>query len=406
MDAKEYYLQDWVQHAICEAAKDKEVRVRQGDHDRKGRVTIRHPRDVKGLAEEGATSFHFTAESWDAPERIDKEMSQPQLDTLRKGWDFIIDIDPQENHTFEQTKLITYRIWQFLARSSKYQTMHVKFSGKKGFHIGIGPSSLPLKVDGMCISQHWPEMPKRFVEYIKSEIGPELEKEVPGAMATIDLNMFTRRHTYRAPYSLHEGSGLVSLPFDYLKLRAFYDNPENPILKFEKHMADPANLRGRVLSFLNVGPGYNGDFNDFIQQCYYATQKGTIPKTEYDGDLSLPETAIPHSAFPPCMIKMLEGLKDGRKRGLFVLSCFLWAAGWKQSDVLKQLYDWNKKNERPMPNSQIEYHVGLRYRSPKKLVPYDCSNPIYKDIGVCKMAPTCRQVRNPIAYAKRLNPNK
>ena len=55
----------------------------------------------------------------------------------------------------------------------------------------------------------------------------------------IDTVLISSRHLYRMPYSLHEKSGLVSVPI----------NPKN-VLKFEKKDAIPANVKVEY-QFLN-----------------------------------------------------------------------------------------------------------------------------------------------------------
>src|SRR3989344_8368465 len=60
------------------------------------------------------------------------------------------------------------------------------------------------------------------------ELGDRIAKLNADSFLEIDTVLIASRHLYRMPYSLHEKSGLVSLPLD-----------PNKVLEFEKPMARP-----------------------------------------------------------------------------------------------------------------------------------------------------------------------
>ncbi|MCX6708769.1 MAG: hypothetical protein NTW67_03955, partial [Candidatus Woesearchaeota archaeon] len=80
-----------------------------------------------------------------------------------------------------------------------------------------------------------------------------------------------------------------------------------------------------------------------------------------------------------------QGLKDGRKRALFVLINFLTSIGWSYEMTEKYLAEWNKKNGEPLREvlvqGQLRYHKMMK----KKILPPNCDNKAYMaDLGVCK----------------------
>ena len=64
--------------------------------------------------------------------------------------------------------------------------------------------------------------------------------------------------------------------------------------------------------------------------------------------------------FPKPIKKLLQGLKDGKKRGLFILLTFLKTIEFKPEEIIKRIQEWNKLNEPPLKDgyvkSQIDWH--------------------------------------------------
>ena len=99
---------------------------------------------------------------------------------------------------------------------------------------------------------------------------------------------------------------------------------------------------------------------------------------------------------------ILNGLKDGRKRSLFILINFLTSVGWDYEKIEKLLWEWNKRNEEPLREvyilGQLRYHKQQR----KKILPPNCSNTMYyKDFQVCLPDNLCSKIKNPVNYSIR-----
>lgn len=197
------------------------------------------------------------------------------------------------------------------------------------------------------------------------------------------------------PYSLHEKSGLCSTPIE-----------SNKILEFEKEMALPSKVKVnpnlRFLDKTNITPNQaNGLFDKALAEKKNREIKTDFQKKEIK-EVEIPETAIPEQFFPPCIHNIFNGLEDGKKRALFILTNFLTSAGWSYEKIEKRLKEWNKKNNEPLREvllvGQLRYHK----QNKKRILPPNCNNMMYyKDFGACKPDKLCEKIKNPVNYSKR-----
>ena len=85
------------------------------------------------MQNKSVTSFHASEELWKNPLQIDTSMKRHELDALRSGWDLIIDIDCT---VFDYSKIAADLVIKAL-KFHKVKSISCKFSGNKGFHIGV-----------------------------------------------------------------------------------------------------------------------------------------------------------------------------------------------------------------------------------------------------------------------------
>src|SRR3989344_7898302 len=135
----EYYSRRDVQKALIESAKDREVGIRFNDTFGKRPDVLQYENDIYELARQGATSFHISEERWSNPLLLKPGLNKNQLDDLRTGWDLIIDVDGK---ALEYSKIVTFYLLEAL-KFHNIKNTSVKFSGNKGFHIGIPFESFP-----------------------------------------------------------------------------------------------------------------------------------------------------------------------------------------------------------------------------------------------------------------------
>ena len=93
-----------------------------------------------------------------------------------------------------------------------------------------------------------------------------------------------------------------------------------------------------------------------------------------------------------------NGLQDGRKRGLFILTNFLSSIGWNKEQIKQYIEEWNKKNHEQLREVIIQGH--LRYHGDQKRMPPNCANAAYyPSLGICKPDGLCKKIKNPVNYA-------
>jgi len=111
-------------------------------------------------------------------------------------------------------------------------------------------------------------------------------------------------------------------------------------------------------------------------------------------------SALPQESFPPCIKLILKGLKDGRKRSLFLLVNFLTSVGWDYDAIEELLREWNAKHTEALSETlimgQIRYHKAQK----KNMLPPNCDNDgYYIAFGVCKPDWLCAKIKNPVNYS-------
>ena len=211
----------------------------------------------------------------------------------------------------------------------------------------------------------------------------------------IDTLLISSRHLYRMPYSLHEKSGLLSLPL----------NPEK-VLSFEKELAIPKNTAISKYRFLDKEAAQTNEAKQLLMEALDFSIKLEDAKLNIKlkdkREFTAPENALPEELFPPCVKLILNGLEDGRKRALFILINYFASVGWDYDMIENKLKEWNSKNREPLREvyliGQLRYHKQMQ----KKILPPNCDNEMYMvGIGVCKPDSFCPKIRNPAQYTTR-----
>lgn len=435
-DTLSFYKRKDIQDAIVSYSVDREVCAMYGLHQFGKRPDIlNYPGDVMELVKQRATSFHISEELWDNPLQLSSEMRREQLDENRKGWDLVLDIDC---NWFDYSKIAASLIVQRL-KYHGIKSISVKFSGNHGFHIGVPFEAFPERLRDKLVKDLFPEVPRVIAAYLKYRIKGPLGKKIiefeegnfpkilektgcnrkdvvylgeedgiskqmlnAEPFLEIDTILISSRHLYRAPYSFNEKSGLISVPID-----------PNKILEFDKESAKPENVKVNNFVFLDRTNVIGGEVKEFFVEAYdYDARDQKIKdikeslkdenkvKRSYDDEI---QQAIPRDFFPPCIQAILNGVKDGKKRSLFILTNFLTTCGWAYEDIENLLHEWNKKNNEQgemlrevMIKGQLRYHKQRK----KKILPPNCRR-AYEDFQVCKPDALCVKMKNPVSYAKR-----
>lgn len=483
-----HYKREDIQKEILYNAKDKEVAVKFKDKFGNRPDILKYPNDILELAKQGGSSFHASEELWRNPLQLDATMKRKELEDLRIGWDLVLDIDcPYWNYS----KLITYLMIKALKKHA-VSAVSCKFSGSKGFHIGVPFEAFPKKVndketrllfpDGVRIIASYLidyidcketdyELTKKILENktikdlskeikvpykkltklvckkcgtklikkddimeiicpycdetnkikessnffhckkckklirtttkkdscLKCKGNKFIEKLDTRLILNVDAVLISSRHLYRMPYSLHEKSGLCSVPI----------NPDK-VLEFEKIMAKPENIKVTKFRFLDKRNVEKNNAKNLFDDAFYwhittVKEKDEL-KEMYKGakKYEMPSSALKENFFPPCIKNILKGLEDGRKRSVFILINFLTNVGWDYDKIEKLLKEWNKKNYEALREvyiiGQLRYHKQKR----KKILPPNCQNQMYyKDMLICTPDNLCQKIKNPVNYSMR-----
>jgi hypothetical protein len=481
-----FYKRKDVQDAMIEHARGKEVGMRFGTIFGSRPDVLSYPRDVLELVlkninsnfweAKNTISFHSSEENWENPLAISSKSSKKDLDELRIGWDLVLDIDCPD---WEISKLTTHLFIKALQENG-VTAVTVKFSGNKGFHIGVPFEAFPGEVTGKQTKDIFPEGPKKIAQYLLDLITkkyvkikdnkvvfdekfafslPELKEKFgdreflnnsckkcnrkiklrkiadendfvcancdtneksdkdfltcvkcnilmekmdtqktlcscgsddysstfdPLSILEIDTVLISSRHLYRMPWSLHEKSGLISLPIAIDK-----------VLDFDKSMAKPENIGQIEHKFLDreVDEATARDLLARALDFEVKIQEERKPERKYE-ELVI-TSPITEEFFPDCIKKILKGMEDGKKRGMFCLMNFLGKLGWQKQDIEDYIKEWNKKNPDPLREVYIKGQMHS-FKAGDKLPP-NCNNEAYyQDLGLkCER---CKNFKNPVNY--------
>ena len=381
-----YYSGKVIQEQIVNSAKNKEAVIKYTDSFGKRPDIIQFEGDILDSIKKGATSFHISEEHWSDPLKLKPGMTKTQLDELRTTYDIILDIDSKN---FEHSKICAHLLIEAL-KFHNIQNIGIKFSGNKGFHICISHQTLPKSINNTPTKLLFPDAVRITSSYLKELIKPHLAKRLqsqdPFSLVDIDSILISNRHLYRTPYSLHEKSGLVSLPIK-----------KEDILTFKKEQAKPENIK-------TFTPFYIGDKEESKQLLiqafdWYSKQK---PKEEPKNQFEEIKVKINQKNFPPCIQEILNGIKqDGRKRALFILINFFKSTGYPTEDLKTIVKDWNIKNYEPLPDNYLQSQLNW-HKTKKSILPPNCQNAsYYLDLKTCKPDNLCKLIKNPVNYAIR-----
>ncbi len=413
MNIKEYYSRKEVQRELLRLSNGREVQVWFGEIRGKRPEIVNFEGDVLDLVRQGMTSFHVSEERWKDPLVLESGLTKKQLDELRAGWDCLLDLD-SKNLEFSQMCA------ELLIDALKFHDIKnysMKFSGNHGFHIGVPFEAFPREVNNVNIKDYFPDGVRVISEYLKDmtkeflaakilskytvedaakSVGKSVNDIIvkgkfdPFKVVDIDSILISSRHLFRCVYSINEKSGLVSIPI-------------KSIFEFDKENAKIDNVKVNM-KFLDPESVSKDEAKNLLIQAFdWAKKTNYVEEKKSDRVFELPKVAIKADFFPPCIIKLMTGVReDGRKRAIFVLANFLQNVGWSLDDVEKFLLEWNKKNYEPLREGYVKSQISWYKRQKKVVLPPNCSNEsYYKTMGIKCEDSICNTCKNPVNYVFR-----
>ncbi|MEI7719384.1 MAG: DNA primase small subunit domain-containing protein [archaeon] len=200
---------------------------------------------------------------------------------------------------------------------------------------------------------------------------------------SVDIVLVSPRHLFRAPYSLHEKTALVSAVITKEELDTF-----------EINMADPLKIKIR-----DYNPSCEaGEARELLIESLDWAKKKEPERKKYDGKaLDLKGLIITEDMFPPVIKKIMVGMKeDGRKRALGVLLSFFSSLEFPKEYMEEKVYEWNKKNYKPLREGYVQSQI--EWAAKNKRLPPNYDKTTYKELNV---ASDTEGLKNPINYTIR-----
>lgn len=393
-----YYSRKDVQDAIFSFCKNREVVPRYGEGFGKRPDTLEYPSDIIQQVRKGATSFHCSEEIWQSPLELSTELDKDKLDEFRDGWDLLIDIDSKY---FDFSKIMAKLIVQALEFHG-IKNIGIKFSGSKGFHIIIPWKAFPKKANGQDTQKMFPEWARIISMYIHEIIKPKLIEKISGLTSgnigiqkyirgkerigdeaekvAPDIILVSSRHLFRVPYSLHEKTGLASIVLNKNEIEDFKPSDADPLkVKIRKYYPEAKENEARELLLQAL---------DWYKE--HNKEKKTKRKFE---EIKIERNKI---IFPPCIQNILKGMKDGKKRALFIMINYLNSLNFTEQEITQKIEEWNSKNLPKLSSSYINGQLSYAFKH-KKIMPPNCDK-YYKDIKICSPDSLCGKIKNPLNY--------
>jgi hypothetical protein len=183
-----YYKREDIRKEMIEHSRNKEIGVRYTDQFGKRPDILNYPNEILEFVKQKATSFHCSEELWENPLLLEPGMRKEKIDELRIGWDFVLDVDCPY---WEYSKLITDLLIKALKKHG-VKSISCKFSGNKGFHIGIPFEAFPDKVHSQDTRLLFPEGVRRIALYLiyyidSKETDFELSKKILGTKSIKEI---------------------------------------------------------------------------------------------------------------------------------------------------------------------------------------------------------------------------
>ena len=233
---------------------------------------------------------------------------------------------------------------------------------------------------------------------LNSDKHPEMFQKTKGVsaekVANLDLVLVASRHLFRMPYSLHEKTGLANVVLTKEEIEGFDPRDADPLrVKIKDFLPNNKEdeAKGLLSNALDWSKGREIIERGIEEQRYKGVKNKNFEKIELKN--------VTEDMFPPAINKLLKGLEDGKKRGLFVLLTFLKSSGFDAIYINKKVREWNEKNDPPLREGYLRSQIDWHMRQSKKILPPNYSNDaFYRDIGIIDKAP---KTKNPLVDVMR-----
>lgn len=222
----------------------------------------------------------------------------------------------------------------------------------------------------------------------------DFEKTYAGQkIANFDMVLVAPRHLFRMPYSLHEKTALASAVLEKNQVMAFTPKDAQPMgIELKPYVKKAREDSGRELLTRALQWKEKQDKENMEQYQKASAEEAKKPKKDY---APVNYSHLGEKDFPMPIQKILKGLDDGKKRGLFVLITFLRSIGYQKEKTDLLVREWNKRNKQELKEGYIRSQVEWHYKQRKNIMPPNYDNEaFYKDLGVLDGKP---KAKNPLS---------
>ena len=242
-----------------------------------------------------------------------------------------------------------------------------------------------------CKDSENPKIPMN--SYKNPENFEILQGEDAGRYGKLDLVLVAPRHLFRMPYSLHEKTSLASVVLLKEEIDKFSPRDADPLrVSIRKFLPDCLEGEAKKLLVAALAWKKTRQEQEKVVEVQSFAKKINITN---EGALK----NIKEEDYPEAIKKLLMGLSDGKKRGLFILITFLRALGKSPEEITARVYEWNKKNNPPLKEGYIKSQLQWHFKQKKKILPPNYENEsFYYDLGLIEKKPNAK---NPLSDVLR-----
>ena len=224
----------------------------------------------------------------------------------------------------------------------------------------------------------------KYPEYFQKVKGVSAEK-----VAALDLVLVAPRHLFRMPYSLHEKTSLSSVVLTKEQIENFSPRDANP---FSVKILDylPKSEEDEAKKLLSAAIDWKKD---------HSAEEEKISSKKYSNYEKIDVSGVSEEMFPAPIKKLLLGLEEGKKRGLFVLLTFLKSLNFNAEYINNKIREWNKLNKPPLREGYVKSQIDWHLKQKKQILPPNYNNDnFYKDL---KLIDKKLDAKNPIVEVLR-----
>jgi len=240
------------------------------------------------------------------------------------------------------------------------EQLAIYFSGSKGFHVGI-----PANLFGWEPSVDLP----RIHKILAKDIAPD---------TPIDTAIYEHNRLWRIPNTKHGKSGLYKVPLTNDQLTTWC------IDRITQYAARPTAEPALAI------PGSRSiEPNDRLREMYEQIRdKIRLPRIAKRNQGALPMAV--EELKKPCIKQLLEGVEAGQRNEAAVrLSAACKKAGYSLERTLESMSDWNRRNQPPMSEGELETACRSAWEGQYD---YGCNDPMLS--GLCDSSCKLKQPRS------------